>query len=196
MSYNLYCKYISEKISLNCADKIGSGVSGDVFELNSDKNIVIKYSNIYINENAEFIIDNLNNVFETLIKDNNFCYAKVFEFSIDFIKKPSNDDDKSFILFQYTIEKLNKISEDELKIFHTLVSHEDGLKYKDYNINYINIILSDLSKYLDFDKDKVLFFVQNYKKSFITHNDVHPRNIMKDNLNNFKLVDFDGCYFS
>ena len=52
-------------------------------------------------------------------------------------------------------------------------------------------MLSGLSSGLDFDEEKVIFFVNNFKKSPIIHNDVHVRNIMKDCDGNFKMIDFD-----
>jgi thiamine kinase-like enzyme len=89
------------------------------------------------------------------------------------------------------MEKLHPLSEDEIKVFHSLVSHEDQNKIKKYSSLEINKILQGLSIGLDFDLHKVMFFCKNLNKLTIQHSDLHPRNLMKDSDGNFKLIDFD-----
>jgi thiamine kinase-like enzyme len=93
------------------------------------------------------------------------------------------------------MEKLNKISEDEKKVFHSIMSHEDQNLHKNFSMSKIKNMLQGLSMGLDFDASKIIIFCENLRSTVIHHNDIHPRNIMKDNFGNFKLIDFDRCYF-
>ena len=48
-----------------------------------------------------------------------------------------------------------------------------------------------LSKYFDFNHEKYVDFYQNLCLLNFHHNDIHIRNIMKDESSNLKLIDFD-----
>jgi serine/threonine protein kinase len=98
-----------------------------------------------------------------------------------------------YYIYYYTMEKLQKLSEDEKKVFHSLLSHEDRNIKKDFSPAKIKEMLAGLSSALDFDEEKVIFFVNNFKKSPVIHNDVHVRNIMKNINGDFKMIDFDRC---
>ena len=65
---------------------------------------------------------------------------------------------KLFILHYYIMEKLYTISEDEYKVFHTILSHEDREIKKNWSRKKIEETIKGLSLGLDFDKDKVLSF--------------------------------------
>ena len=86
------------------------------------------------------------------------------------------------------MEKLNSLSFNEKSIFSKIFFTENiinysGTKLKDF--------LIELKRSLDFDENKVILFLDNFRGVPINHNDLHPRNILKDNNNNFKLIDFD-----
>lgn len=97
-----------------------------------------------------------------------------------------NNDDDMYVL----MDKLEPCSEDERKVFHSVLSHEDRNLKKNYNEAQLKNILSDLQSGLDFDFDEVLQFCLDVKECKFVHLDLHPRNIMKKN-NHFKLIDLD-----
>ena len=96
-----------------------------------------------------------------------------------------------YILYYYSMERLQKLSEDERKVFHSILSHEDHNIVKNYSVKKLQKMLQGMERGLDFDLEKVISFSDNIKKTPISHGDLHPRNIMKDYRGNFKLIDFD-----
>jgi RIO-like serine/threonine protein kinase len=89
------------------------------------------------------------------------------------------------------MEKLEKLSDDESKVFFTLLSHEDNNKKKNYTEENAIEILNKLKIGLDFDFDKVLYFFNKIMLNEINHLDISERNIMKDSCGTFKLIDFE-----
>ena len=89
------------------------------------------------------------------------------------------------------MEKLFKTTEDERKVFHSILCHNDSGVEKKYTLEQILKMLDGLEFGLDFDKKKVMIFCEKIRASPVCHNDVHVRNIMKDSQGNFKLIDFD-----
>ena len=182
---NIY-KYISE-FPIVPGKEIGIGADGQVFDLPNNK--AIKYSILFdYNQNIHNIFNKRLNVFKTL--DENvfvkiYDYKKVLESTRTF-----DEQNQTYIVYYYVMDKLSKISDDESKVFHTLLSHEDANIIKDYSTQQIINICNDLSKFLDFNKNKVMDFIFNYKSSKFIHLDLHPRNIMKLN-EEFKLIDLD-----
>ena len=79
------------------------------------------------------------------------------------------------------------------KVFHSIISHEDKGIVKDLSPNIINQKLIGLNKGLEFDLNKVNLFCRDLQQTAIQHNDLAPRNIMKDKNNNYKIIDFDRC---
>lgn len=89
------------------------------------------------------------------------------------------------------MERLNLISSDEEKVFHTILSHEDRGAEKSYKSAELQDILDGLSKGLDFDATKVKVFHEALQTSPIRHLDIVPRNIMKDDGGNFRMIDLE-----
>jgi len=89
------------------------------------------------------------------------------------------------------MEKLNKTTDDEKKVFYSLLSHEDRNVKKNYSLASATDMLRGMQRGLDFDYNKVFRFYRVLKESKFYHMDLHPRNIMKDTDGNFKLIDFD-----
>jgi hypothetical protein len=89
------------------------------------------------------------------------------------------------------MEKLLSLSEDEQKVFHTLLSHEDRNLVKNYSPAERQVILQNLRRGLDFDEGRVSLFVDKLNNSPVQHLDIHTRNIMKDANGNFKMIDLD-----
>lgn len=193
-------KLISENkcsIKFNIDKEIGFGADGQVFSLQHDEDKVIKFCVYYDYNNS---IKNSYRDISTIlnfIKNNKPCsFASVYEYGYlgQYERNLVGEKDKQkYILYYYIMEKLQKISEDEKKVFHSILSHEDNNVNKNFTINKIKKILTGLSVGLDFNFKKIILFCEDLKSSNIRHNDLHPRNIMKDKLGNFKLIDFDRC---
>lgn len=189
-----------ELIPDNIGEFLGSGSDGQAFELTDDPEKAIKISALfcYLDEDLK---DKFNHIQITLdyLKNNKLdTCAKVYEFhnlgmysQINWINRWSIGEHQEYILYYYIVEKCFKLSEDEEKVFHTIISHEDLGIEKNYSQAQLNKILAGLSVGLDFDAEKVKLFYNNLKCSPLKHLDLHPRNVMKDKLGYFKLVDFD-----
>lgn len=182
---------IVEKYNLNITeynlDKyLGVGADGCAY-LSGDK--VIKFTHMF--DNKKHLLNNYNKnkrLIEKIIVDSPKHFVKTIDFKF---LKDFEKDNNYHIIYYYVMEKLEKLSDDEVRVFHTLLSHEDSNKVKNHSDYYINKTISNLSQFLDFDKEKVINFINQIKKYKIQHSDVHPRNIMKDNLGNFKFIDLD-----
>lgn len=161
-------------------EKIGSGTDGDVFEYRNNK--VIKISKIINNIPSSYL--EVSEILSCLKINNIQAYAHVYEYG--YVGLHLNTE-----LYYYITDKLDSISEDEWKVFHSLLSHEDRNIVKNFSEDKIKEILFGLSRGLDFDGERVIFFLTALKISKIKHLDLHPRNIMKDKIGNFKLVDFN-----
>ena len=203
LTLDLWKKAFPEKSFSFIADKIADGADGEVFELKADPNKVIKISILIdLDFNGLRFLKNkcehISNVLTALMQDN-APFAKVFKYhNIGSFKRLLSPRDnliieQDYILYYYTMEKCQKLSEDEKKVFHSIVSHEDRGLMKNFSPLKLRQILFGLSRGLDFDVEKVIIFYESLLSSKIIHNDLHPRNIMKDKDGNFKLVDFDRC---
>ena len=182
------------KVAYPIFDKIGDGADGDVY-LTTDDN-VIKFSILYdLPERYDLdlkilkVISNLK-----MIKDDSpQHFAKII--NINYIGQSSRatvDGEQKFHLYYYVLERAYKLSEDEKKVFHTLFPQEwDNNKTYPTNSFEAEKIIKDLSKYLDFDADKVNMFYTLAVTSKFHHNDPNVNNIMKDKDGNFKFIDFD-----
>lgn len=180
-----------KKISFSVGQRLGKGSDGEVFSLTDESDKVIKVCMLFPIDNTaqEVYSETIVPVLTSLISNPIDIFARVYthEHLGTFFDRYSND----FILYFYTMEKLEDISEDEKKVFHTILSHEDRGIVKNYSIKEVQEILQGLNLGLDFDENKVIFFYKSLKKSNINHADIHPRNIMKDKEGNFKMIDFD-----
>jgi len=160
--------------------KLGDGADGEVFEYN-DK--VIKFSISFDDSYLQKI-----DLLKCLKEANEKPYVKIYEFKHLLSTKTKYQDVE---IYYSILEKLNKISDDEKKLFHTLICHEDQNKIKTRSKNEVDKIIDELNYYLDFNKDKVILFLDQLKNSKFNHLDIHVRNVMKDSFGNFKLIDLD-----
>lgn len=180
-----------DKIPLHLAKKLGDGADGEVFELNDR---VIKFCVLYDVIHFDFreAYRRINSVIDYLIHNPSPVYARVHErMYMGEWSRLTISGDQKYILYYYIMEKLQKISEDEQKVFHSILSHEDrGIK-KNFETQQLKKILSGLQKGLDFDVEKIMFFNDFLRKTPLCHLDIHARNIMKDDQGNFKMIDFD-----
>lgn len=174
-------------------DKIGEGADGDCYSLSNDSDKVVKFSVHYCwdQEDTAKIIDNrLQGYIQ--VQNNPDLFARLYEFG--FLGKGTRQvvsGEQEYLIFYCLMEKLDKISEDEIKVFHTLLSHEDRNCNKRYSLLQISKILKGLAVGLTFDQEEVIFFMQKIMSTKTGYTDFHPRNIMKDKNKNFKLIDFD-----
>lgn len=172
---------------------IGDGADGDVYTIKNDPNKVIKFSVYYIWDNEDLkkiVYSKLSNFREVQL--NPSIFAKLYEYS--FIaegKRKIVDGEQDYLLFSCIMEKCFPISEDEMKVFHSILSHEDNNIEKNFSIQKIENMLKGMSIGLDFSHIKIMNFIKKIRSNNIKHTDAHPRNIMKDNLGNFKFIDFD-----
>ena len=98
---------------------------------------------------------------------------------------------QNFVIHYCIMERLFPLTEDEKKVFHSLVSHEDREIEKDLSPEKIEKMLRGLARGLDFDAEMVILFCNQIRTSLLNHNDLHFRNIMKNKIGEFKTIDFD-----
>jgi len=178
--------------------ELGYGSDGQVFSLKKDLNKVIKYSIIfsYPGSDIQDKFHNFKKIIEYIILNKPKAYSTVYDFGfLCSSKRKTFDGFQDYIIHFHIMEKLQKISDDEKKAMFTLISHEDKNIVKNYSDIEIKKILKGLKVGLDIDEEKIILFCEQIKSCALNHNDLHPRNIMKDNLGNFKLIDFDKCSF-
>lgn len=175
----------TNKTKLKFGKEIGAGVDGSVY-LSDNK--VIKLSPNLDSEQTESIINTVDYLYHNPLH----TYTHVYDYGYE---KNSNFLQEDRYCVYYTMPILNHLSQDEAKVFHTILSHEDNNVVKNYSQAQIYKILQGLSKGLDFDESKVMLFVEALKAAPIIHLDIHPRNIMKDDLNNFKMIDLNRVKF-
>ena len=191
-------QFCPDKINFALSNRLGEGADGEVFELADQPDKVIKFCVLYEYPNSS-LKENYVKINNTIsyIKYNQLpAYARVYEHMyLGKYNRPIewSESGQDYILYYYTMEKLLKISEDERRVFHTVLCHEDRNLKKNYSIPEIKKILQGMARALDFDEKRVMFFYENLKNCSLIHNDVHVRNIMKDKDGNFKLIDFDRC---
>lgn len=197
MVLSLCRQFCPDKIPIVPGDRLGDGADGEVFTVPNNPNQVIKFGVLfqYPLFNHQQIYDNIYSTLNKLSTNILPTYARVYEYGFlgSYERKHETLGTQKFILYYYFMEKLNKISEDESKVFHSILSHEDGNIFKDYPLSKIKKMLRGLCCGLDFDEKKVIFFCENLRLAPVEHLDVHQRNIMKDANGNFKMIDFDRC---
>ena len=166
--------------------KIGEGADGEVYELFYHPNRVIKLSAIYENENTSLAIyqNNILPVLEYILFEQPSICPLIFEYG--HLKQC----DQAFIHY-HIMERLLHLTEDENKVFHSIVSHEDREIKKDLSSEKILEMLQGLARGLDFDLEMIILFCEQLRESKIKQKDLHPRNIMRNKSGYFKIIDFD-----
>lgn len=175
---------------------LGSGADGVTFELDEQRvlklSVLFNWDDLYDQK-----IGQITKVFDYMLSNECKAFCKVYDFEIlgRYSRSLLNDVNiqQEYILYFYEMEKLTKISEEESKVFHTILSHEDRGLDKKYTLRLLENTLNGLSYSLDFEIHKVLEFYNNLQSSKIEHLDIHPRNIMKNKNGQFFMIDFDRC---
>lgn len=200
LTLSLCQKVCPNLIPPNIGESLGDGSDGQVFDLTSDPNKVIKISllSCYLGEDLDSQYSKIETSLRYLKEHDDISYARLYTYEClgKFTRTVFNDrislgEEEDFILYSYVMEKCLKLSQDEKKVFHTLLDHEDRNIAKNYTPTEIKNILTGLAVGLDFDESKVTLFCDNLRLSPLRHKDISVRNIMKKDSGDFKLVDFD-----
>jgi hypothetical protein len=184
-----FCEqFCPEKIDIKPVKELGTGADGSAY-LTEDSSVVIKFG-VLKNDATDNYEKDIYPVLNLLISYPVDAFARVYahKYLGTFFQ-----DSHKYILYYYTMEKLEEISADEMRVFHTTVSHEDNNKKKDYSIREVRAMLRNMARSLDFDDSRMISFHKALKKAPINHSDICPRNIMKNKMGNFHLIDFDRC---
>ena len=175
--------------------QINEGADGQVFTIVGDEDKVLKLSILFGNSNKEVEqkYKNINRICFWRSHKSEPAFVAVEHFGRLGSSIPYSNNHQKFILHYHTMEKLETITEDERKVFHSLLSHEDLNIEKKYSMDQIKKMVNGMAKGLDFNRDEVILFVGNLRKSDIIQPDLHPRNIMKNKAGKFKVIDLDRC---
>jgi hypothetical protein len=176
-------------------EKIGEGSQGEVYNYTPSNDRVVKYSVIYDYYFTNTLDKKINSFFNILVDLKNNpenIFPIIFDFNaLHWSKRQTIDGPQDYVIYYYIMNKLNKIDDDENKVFHSIMSHQDNNKKHNFTYKQLNDTLNGLSYGLNFDKQKITEFYFKVLSSKYHHGDITGRNIMKDYLNNFKLVDLD-----
>lgn len=191
-------RFCPDKIPVKTAECLGDGADGELFAILNEPNKVIKFSVIYdrFSKSPKTIYKkNILPVLKYIVDNQPSICANIFEHGyLGEYSRPMpywKDGIQSFVLHYCIMERLLSLSEDENKVFHSIISHEDREIKKDFSLEEVFVILQGLTRGLDFDLEKIMAFCKQLRLSKINHNDLHPRNIMKNKNGQFKIIDFD-----
>jgi serine/threonine protein kinase len=190
-------QFCPDKIPVVPTTKLGDGADGEVFDIEGQPDRVIKFCIVYEEQVApESITDEYKrtqSVIDWLQGHPVDICATIYSsgYMGEFSRKVWGNKEEKYILYYYIMEKMQKISEDERRVFHSILSNEDRRIVKNFTTEQVKKMVAGLSRGLDFDVEKVIFFCDNLKRAPIIHLDMNPRNIMKDPAGNFRLIDFD-----
>lgn len=192
MVLSLCRQFCPDKLPPNIGDRLGDGADGEVLNLINEPDKVIKLSILYEDDISKHYYTQIVPVLDFLITNPIDICARVYAHTyLGTFNRVRYADQQRFILYSYTMEKLEKISNNENRVFHTILCHEDRGIVKNYSVEKVREILKGLSHGLDFDEKRIIFFYENLKKSPLNHNDMHVRNIMKNKEGDYRLIDFD-----
>jgi hypothetical protein len=190
-------QFCPDKIPFETDTRLGEGADGEVFSIVDQPTKVLKLGIMYERHDKGFIeyYQHIQKVLDYLIANPLDAYARVYEYGYlgNYSRKMEywRTGEQKFLMYYYTMEKLEKISEDEKRIFHSILSHEDRGIEKNFSPGKIREMLQGMSRGLDFDAEKVTLFCNNIRSAPVSHLDIHVRNIMKNSSGDFKLIDLD-----
>jgi serine/threonine protein kinase len=185
-----------DKLPVQPEERLGDGADGEILTIEGQPDRVIKLGIIYEHPARELkVYKQIQRVLDYVMIIQPVAFVRVYEHGYlgTYSRKVVEwrKDHQQFLIYYYIMEKLTKLNEDEKKVFHSIISHEDRGINKNYSLEKIGEMLQGMSRGLDFDTDKVILFCQNLQTSQLSHQDLHPRNIMKDAVGNYKLADLD-----
>ena len=187
-----------DKIPYKPDIRLGEGADGEVLSLVGDEDKVMKLGILYEQRGTNTFERSYQHIQDVLsfFQQKQFdAYTRVYEYGhLGFYTRKNvsfRNGTQRFGIYYYTMEKLEQISEDEAKVFHSILSHEDRGIEKNYSPDEVREMLRGMSSGLDFDVEKVTLFYENIRSAPVSHLDIHVRNIMKNRLGDFKLIDLD-----
>lgn len=183
----------ADKLPVPLGERLGDGADGEVLTIMGQPDRVIKLGIIYDNPSRGLgVYKDIQRVLDYLIATPTEAHVRVYERGfLGTYSRYVHQGEQEFLMYYYIMEKLEKISEDERKVFHSILSHEDRKIVKNYSADQIKEMLHGMSQGLDFDQERVILFCQRLKQAPISHRDLHVRNIMKDAVGDFRLIDLD-----
>lgn len=177
-------------------EEIGIGADGQVFEVLDDPNKVIKICGLFQLPNHDLDREYLqrSQVLNYLIQNQSTIHARVYEHvKLGEWERTFDHHPQRYILHCSVMERLKELSADEVKVFHSILSHEDRGIIKNFPLTKLRSILRGLGLGLEFSEERVMVFLAELKMSKVRHLDLHQRNVMVDCHGNYKLIDFDRC---
>jgi hypothetical protein len=193
-------KYLTDKSktllsSYSFNKELGQGSDGQIFDLG---NQVIKLCILFdvFDISLEKKYDQISLSLDYIYKNKPSAYCPIFKYGfLDSSFRIVNNCPQKYILYYYVMEKLFSLSEDERRVFHSLLSHEDRGIVKPLCSARFDEMMGGLRQALDFDVTRVKLFCDNIRASKLKHLDLVPRNIMKNANGDFLLIDFDRTNF-
>lgn len=186
-----------DKLPVRPDVRLGEGADGEVFSIVGDPHKVVKLGILYERHDRGMVeyYQQIQKVLDYMMHTQPPAYVRMYEHGYmgRYKRKMQSwrKGEQEFIIYYYIMEKLHPITEDEGKVFHSILSHEDRGIDKNYSPEKIQEMLQGMSRGLDFDAEKVTLFCHNIKEALVSHLDIAVRNIMKNEANEFKLIDLD-----
>lgn len=183
------------KLPYSIGPSLGQGADGEVREVIGHPSKVIKLSVMYdLDYSGSFKKDYVNKliVYNKILKNSPSILVKLLDYGlVHFGERITDVGKQEYVVYFSLMEKLYSITEDEGKVFHSILSHEDRNKIKVFSEKQLKEILYNFRRGLDFSEEEVKLFHTNLKNSKFRHNDIAVRNIMKNRYGQFKLIDID-----
>jgi serine/threonine protein kinase len=189
---------------------LGQGNDGEVFALADEPDNAIKFSVLYApfgEEPYDIYRQRVLPVIQYVMQTQPYVCVRVFEHQyLGCYSRPMalwQKEQQQFVLHYSIMEKLEPLTQDETKVFHTLISHEDRNVFKDLAPDVVAQKLHGLARGLDFDPAVVTLFLEQLHtmaarrlqerdhQTQLVHRDLEPRNIMKDKTGHYRLIDLD-----
>lgn len=198
--HSLCQKLCPDKLPVQPVESLGNGSDGEALTIQGQPDRVIKLSVMYEYPGHELKgYQQIQQVLDYAMTTQPSAYVRIYEhgylgtYSRQIHVPPRGRAKQDLLLYYYIMEKLFKITEDEKKVFHSIISHEDRGIDKNYSDEKIGEMLQGMSRGLDFDAEKIILFCHRLHEAKIKHQDLHPRNIMKNIDGNYKSIDLDRC---
>lgn len=187
-AYSYVADICKEKFSFIIGKEIGYGAQGQVFDIEGT-NKVIKFSYSFFFQDVDYDYLHASEVINFIIQERpNYCVGIFETGKLRSGVRAVENGTQNYTIYYTIQEKLANLSDDEKKVFKTICQLlNDELELK----RDIKDILTELSEWFSFDKEKILNFYNDIVGMPILHNDLHRRNFMKDECGNYKLIDFD-----
>src|ERR1700723_898766 len=121
----------------NCPEKLpnhidiylGDGADGEVYTIENDPTKVLKFGILfdYPDHNPADKYREVNSVLSYLYRNPSPVYAQVYShvYLGQWYQPQYGGMPAPYVLYYYSMERLKKLSEDERKVFHSILSHED-----------------------------------------------------------------------